>query len=126
MPPPPASAGDEVSLDDLSFDYEWGGDPVLLGAVARVFDDGAHTYVQLARQRSGEAPVLYALGPDGSREMLNYAYRTAPDGAGTYVADRVVDRADLVLGETVRKGLFGLLGRRQIERSVRIVRTRRR
>ena len=93
--------------------------------VARVFDDGAHTYVQLSRGRSGEAPVLYAIGPDGSREVLNYAYRPGRGGAGTYVADRVLDRADLVLGATVKKGPFGLFGRRQIERAVRIARVSR-
>ena len=71
---------------------------------------------------SGEAPVLYAIGPDGSREIVNYAYRPGRAGAGTYVADRVLDRADLVVGATVKKGLFGLFGRRQVERSVRIAR----
>ena len=114
-----------VSLDDLTFAYEWSGDPVLRERVARVFDDGAHTYVQLSRGRSGEAPVLYAIGPDGSREVLNYAYRPGRGGAGTYVADRVLDRADLVLGATVKKGPFGLFGRRQIERAVRIARVSR-
>ena len=124
---PTAASGDDaaVSLDDLTFAYEWSGDPVLRARVARVFDDGAHTYVQLTRGRSGEAPVLYAIGPDGSREVLNYAYRPARGGAGTYVADRVLDRADLVLGATVKKGPFGLFGRRQIERAVRIARVSR-
>ena len=124
---PAAASGDDaaVSLDDLTFAYEWSGDPVLRERVARVFDDGAHTYVQLARGRSGEAPVLYAIGPDGSREVLNYAYRPGRGGAGTYVADRVLDRADLVLGATVKKGPFGLFGRRQIERAVRIARVSR-
>ena len=124
---PAAASGDDaaVSLDDLTFAYEWSGDPVLRERVARVFDDGAHTYVQLARGQSGEAPVLYAIGPDGAREVLNYAYRPGRGGAGTYVADRVLDRADLVLGATVKKGPFGLFGRRQIERSVRITRVTR-
>lgn len=124
---PTAASGDDaaVSLDDLTFAYEWSGDPVLSERVARVFDDGAHTYVQLARGRSGEAPVLYAVGPDGSREVLNYAYRPGRGGAGTYVADRVLDRADLVLGATVKRGPFGLFGRRQIERAVRIARVSR-
>ncbi len=125
---PTAASGDDgaaVSLNDLTFAYEWSGDPVLRERVARVFDDGAHTYVQLARGRSGEAPVLYAIGPDGSREVLNYAYRPGRGGAGTYVADRVLDRADLVLGATVKKGPFGLFGRRQIERAVRIARVSR-
>ncbi len=115
--------GDGVSLDDLSFGYVWAGDRGLHAAVERVFDDGVHTYVQLSGRSQGEAPVLFALGPDGAREVVNYAYRAGPSGAGTYVADRVLDRAELVLGETVRRGPFGLLGRRQVERFVRIVRT---
>ena len=127
-PPVPAASAESdagASLDDLSFAYEWSGDRALRERLERVFDDGVHTYLQLSAERSGEAPVLYASGPDGSREVLNYAYRPARGGAGTYVADRVLDRADLVLGATVKKGPFGLFGRRQIERSVRIARVSR-
>ena len=121
---PPVS-GDGVSLDDLSFGYEWSGSPELRERLERVFDDGVHTYLQLSADPSGEAPVLYAIGPDGSREIVNYAYRPGRAGAGTYVADRVLDRADLVVGATVKKGPFGLFGRRQVERFVRIARVSR-
>ena len=118
----PPTSGDGVSLDDLSFGYEWSGSPELRERLERVFDDGVHTYLQLSAEHGGEAPVLYAIGPDGSREIVNYAYRPGRAGAGTYVADRVLDRADLVVGATVKKGPFGLFGRRQVERFVRIAR----
>ena len=125
LPTAPPTSGDGVSLDDLSFGYEWSGSPELRERLERVFDDGVHTYLQLSADPSGEAPVLYAIGPDGSREIVNYAYRPGRAGAGTYVADRVLDRADLVVGATVKKGPFGLFGRRQVERFVRIARVSR-
>lgn len=122
--PAPNSAGvldadAPASLDDLHFDYQVTGDPDLVAAVERVFDDGVHAYVKLSRQavRGGEVPVLYAIGPGGDREVLNYAYR-----GGYYVTDRAVREAELVLGATVRTGFLGLGGRRQIERTARLLR----
>ena len=113
------SLGDDgsASLDELHFDYEVTGDPALVGAVERVFDDGVHTYVKLRREavRGGEVPVLYVVGPAGDREVLNYAYR-----GGYYVTDRAFTEAELVLGATVRTGFLGLGGRRQVERSARL------
>ena len=117
--PPEPSLTDLASLDDLSFNYTVVGDREARGIVARVFDDGRHTYVQLdpAQLRGGTVPVLYVQGPSGDREVLNYAYNE-----GTYVADRTADVFELVLGATVRKGFLGLGGKRQVERSVRILR----
>ena len=121
LPTTPSSplADAPASLDDLHFDYQVTGDPALVGAVERVFDDGVHAYVQLSREavRGGEVPVLYAIGPGGDREVLNYAYR-----GGYYVTDRAVREAELVLGATVRTGFLGLGGRRQIERTARLLR----
>ncbi|OZC01165.1 TrbG/VirB9 family P-type conjugative transfer protein [Rubricoccus marinus] len=124
LAPAPSSAGvlnanAPASLDDLHFDYQVTGDPDLVAAVERVFDDGVHAYVKLSRQavRGGEVPVLYAIGPGGDREVLNYAYR-----GGYYVTDRAVREAELVLGATVRTGFLGLGGRRQIERTARLLR----
>ena len=113
----PSRPDGSASLDDLHFDYAVTGDPALVAAVERVFDDGVHAYVKLRRgaAASGEVPVLYVLGPSGEREVLNYAYR-----GGYYVTDRAFDEAELVLGATVRTGLFGLGGRRQVERSARL------
>ena len=108
-----------ASLDDLHFGYQVTGDPALVAAVERVFDDGVHAYVKLSREavRGGEVPVLYAIGPGGDREVLNYAYR-----GGYYVTDRAVREAELVLGATVRTGFLGLGGRRQVERAARLLR----
>jgi len=110
---------DLASLDDLSFNYQTVGDRQAREMVARVFDDGVHTYVQLdpARLRGGTVPVLYVQGLGGEREILNYAYDD-----GTYVTDRTADVFELVLGATVRTGFLGLGGTRQVERSVRIIR----
>lgn len=112
-----SSPDGSASLDDLHFDYAVTGDPALVAAVERVFDDGVHAYVKLRRgaAASGEVPLLYVLGPSGEREVLNYAYR-----GGYYVTDRAFDEAELVLGATVRTGLFGLGGRRQVERTARL------
>ena len=118
-PAPEPSLADLASLDDLSFGYRTVGDREARELVARVFDDGVHTYVQLDPQklRGGTVPVLYVQGPSGEREILNYAYDN-----GTYVTDRTADVMELVLGATVRRGFLGLGGTRQVERSVRIVR----
>ena len=116
---PEPSLADLASLDDLSFAYRTAGDREARELVARVFDDGVHTYVQLdpQRLRGGTVPVLYVQGPSGEREMLNYAYDD-----GTYVTDRTADVMELVIGATVRTGFLGLGGTRQVERSVRILR----
>ena len=116
----PARAGDLASLSDLHFGYRVSGDREVTEAVERVFDDGLHTYIELTDEarRSGPAPVLFVNGPDGRREVLNYALRD-----GRYITDRTFESAELVLGATVRKGLFGLGGTRQVERRALIVRS---
>ena len=108
-----------ASLSDLHFGYHVAGDRQVTGSVARVFDDGVHAYIELSEeaQRGGAAPVLFVLGPGGLREVLNYTLRD-----GRYITDRTFSRAELVLGATVRKGLFGLGGTRQVERRAVIVR----
>lgn len=108
-----------ASLSDLHFGYHVAGDHDVTGSIARVFDDGVHTYIEMTAeaQLSGAAPVLFVLGPGGQRETLNYTLRD-----GRYITDRTFSRAELVLGATVRKGLFGLGGTRQVERRAVIVR----
>lgn len=64
---------------------------------AAVADDGARTYLALpAGAAPHAAPVFYAVERDGSRTMVNYAVRSV-GGAQVYIADRVVQRAVLVL-----------------------------
>ena len=115
---PDRPASDLASLDELDFTYRVVGDREMRDLVERVFDDGVHTYVQLdpERLRGGSVPVLYVQGPSGDREILNYAYNE-----GTYVTDRTADVFELVLGTTVKTGLFGLGGRTQVERAARIL-----
>ena len=117
------SSGEFVSLGELDFGYTVVGHDEVTRLVERVFDDGVHVYVQLGREalRGGAVPVLYVRGPGGAREVLNYAYDVSPDGTGTYVTDRTADAFELVLGTTVRTGLFGLGGRTQVERVARIL-----
>ena len=105
--------GTLASLSDLHFEYRVDGDGAVAASVRRVYDDGVHAYIELTEraQRSGPAPALFVLGPDGRRESLNYTLRD-----GRYITDRTFDQAELVLGATVRKGLFGLGGKRQVER----------
>jgi type IV secretion system protein VirB9 len=58
-----------------------------------VFDDGTRSFIVLPeRARTGELPILYLL-ENGERHVLNYALR-----GDTIVADRVFERAVLVVG----------------------------
>jgi type IV secretory pathway VirB9-like protein len=59
-----------------------------------VFDDGAHTYIRLPEGRPvAETPVLFVLRDGRATDLLNFAIRPP-----YYIADRVLDRAVLVLG----------------------------
>ena len=51
--------------------YTYSGDVLLVPM--RVFDDGASTYMKWAE--GTEAPAVYAMGPDGSESIVNYANR---------------------------------------------------
>jgi type IV secretion system protein TrbG len=60
-----------------------------------VFDDGTHCYIKLPPQAAHrDAPVLFALADDGTKELLNYSITNQ-----TYVTDRVFRSAELVIGE---------------------------
>ena len=79
----------------LNFGYTVRADRHVVWAPAHVYDDGAHVYIRLADvTRHGVLPVLYQVGADGARALLNYAV----DG-DAYVTDRVFARAVLVVGE---------------------------
>jgi len=61
----------------------------------RVFDDGTKTYVQFPiNMASTEAPPLFLVGPGGKAELVNYRYLN-----GYYVVDRLIDVAELRIGE---------------------------
>jgi type IV secretion system protein VirB9 len=61
----------------------------------RVFDDGLKTYIQFPPNLgSSEAPPLFLVGPKDQAELVNYRLL-----GGYYVVDRLIDVAELRLGE---------------------------
>lgn len=60
-----------------------------------VFDDGTRTYIQFPiNMAATEAPPLFLVGPGDRAELVNYRYI-----AGYYVVDRLIDVAELRIGE---------------------------
>jgi P-type conjugative transfer protein TrbG len=81
-------------LAALNFNYAWRRDRRYPWTPAQVFDDGEHTYIVLPPgARFEELPALFALQADGSPALLNYRVEN-----GTFIADRVLRRAALVVG----------------------------
>lgn len=61
----------------------------------RVFDDGLKTYIQFPPDlASSEAPPLFLIGPHNQAQLVNYRLM-----GGYYVVDRLIDVAELRLGE---------------------------
>jgi P-type conjugative transfer protein TrbG len=61
----------------------------------RVFDDGTKTYIQFpVNMAATDAPPLFLVGPHDSAELVNYHYIN-----GYYVVDRLIDVAELRIGE---------------------------
>jgi P-type conjugative transfer protein TrbG len=61
----------------------------------RVFDDGLKTYIQFpADLGASEAPPLFLVGPKDQAQLVNYRLL-----GGYYVVDRLIDVAELRLGE---------------------------
>lgn len=61
----------------------------------RVFDDGQKTYIEFPADLSTRsAPPLFLLGAEDRAELVNYRQAGA-----YYVVDRLIDRAELRLGE---------------------------
>jgi len=61
----------------------------------RVFDDGLKTYIQFpADLGASEAPPLFLIGPKDQAQLVNYRLL-----GGYYVVDRLIDVAELRLGE---------------------------
>jgi P-type conjugative transfer protein TrbG len=86
-----------LALDQLHFGYDvraihsrsprW--QPI------RVFDDGLKTYIQFPTNMAAtEAPPLFLIGPANQAQLVNYRYL-----GGYYVVDRLIDVAELRLGE---------------------------
>lgn len=61
----------------------------------RVFDDGLKTYIQFpANMAATQAPPLFLIGADKQVQLVNYRYL-----GGYYIVDRLIDVAELRLGE---------------------------
>lgn len=71
----------------------FGSDPPFVWTPEKVCDDGIRTYIQLPEgARHAEFPVLYQIGDDGEKEMLNYIPR-----GDVIIADRVLRRGALIV-----------------------------
>jgi P-type conjugative transfer protein TrbG len=90
-----------LSIDKLRFDYRVA--PQGRGAAprwtpVRVFDDGAKTYIQFPTNlASTDAPPLFLIGSTGAAELVNYRFSN-----GYYIVDRLIDVAELRLGDKPR------------------------
>ena len=80
----------DTAIDKLDFNYRLSGDRGL--QPVRVFNDGAHTYLQMP-QGIREVPVLFAVGSDGSDTLVNYRFT-----GQYYVVDGVPEGIALVEG----------------------------
>ena len=61
----------------------------------RVFDDGLKTYIQFPTNMAAtQAPPLFLIGADKQVQLVNYRYV-----GGYYIVDRLIDVAELRLGE---------------------------
>lgn len=94
-----ASAGvaPDIPIDRLNFRYHIAARDRRAPAwtPVRVFDDGQKTYIEFpADLATRSAPPLFLLGEKNRAELVNYRQ------AGVYyVVDRLIDRAELRLGE---------------------------
>jgi P-type conjugative transfer protein TrbG len=96
------------SVESLNFDYRVTRDKKFPWAPAAVFDDGAHCFIKLpAAAAHREAPVLFVVGADGSKTLLNYTV-----SGDTYVTDRVFRTGELVVGDGGRERVVRLENRR--------------
>jgi P-type conjugative transfer protein TrbG len=87
-----------AAIESMNFDYEIKGDEKI--RPVQVFDDGSKTYIRMnPGAKAREAPVLVVVGADGKAEMLNYRVK-----GDMYIADRLFDRARLLLGSGKNAG----------------------
>jgi type IV secretion system protein TrbG len=88
-----------ASLAHLNFDYSWDRSRRWPWVPSQIFDDGEHTFIGLSpAARLAEMPLLFALGQHGELAILNYHLE-----GQTLVADRVLERAVLVVGSAKKK-----------------------
>lgn len=89
------AATPDLAVARLNFAYRIEGAKVSWRPT-RVFDDGARTYVEFAPSIAmSDLPPLFAIGADGqSSELVNYHV-----AGQRIVVDRILDRAELRLGQ---------------------------
>ena len=81
-------------LAQLNFDYSWDRSRRWPWVPSQVFDDGEHTYLVLPpAARLAELPILLGIEPGGGLALLTYHLE-----GQTLVADRVLERAVLMVG----------------------------
>jgi type IV secretion system protein TrbG len=73
----------------LDYDYRIQGDKFLLPQ--RVYNDGVHTFIEYGSLPM-DLPVLFAVAPDGSNQMVNFRLRK-----NVFIVDGVPSGVDLVL-----------------------------
>lgn len=101
----PIAAG--LDLSSLDFDYLITGDKPGWRPV-RAFDDGVRVYVEFPDSTRNELPPLFALGPSGDAELVNYRV------AGRYmIVDRLFAAAELRLGGRKRQEKVRIVARRR-------------
>jgi P-type conjugative transfer protein TrbG len=86
-------------LAHLNFDYSWDRGRRWPWVPQQVFDDGEHTYLALSpAARLADMPLLFALGPRGELTLINHHLE-----GQTLIADRVLERAVLVVGAASKR-----------------------
>jgi type IV secretion system protein VirB9 len=82
--------------EDLNFDYGFVAKEVPEWMPIRVFDDGAHVYIEFPEgMRQKRSPVLFVRSPEsGGAEMVNYRVK-----GNYYIVDRLFEMAELRVGE---------------------------
>ncbi len=91
----PFPAASAITPERFHFAYHIKKDRKFPWKPTIVFDDGVRTYIRIpTRAVDGPAPVLFVLYDKGLRAILNYTVTR-----DYYVADRVIDHAQLVLAE---------------------------
>ena len=91
--------GQSIPADELDFDYRLSGKAPF--KPARIFNDGARTYIDLPDSYRGELPVFVATGVGGN-EIVNYRI-----SGNRFIIDKVVPGGELTIGvggraETIR------------------------
>jgi P-type conjugative transfer protein TrbG len=82
-----------ATIESMNFNYSIKGGSENIRPL-QVFDDGQKTYIRMNPDvQHREAPVLVVVGSDDKPEMLNYRVK-----GDMYIADRLFERAQLVLG----------------------------